>query len=317
MGLPVPAILRQAKLPAMLPVSPDTWLTTAQYFALWRAVEAVSSDPAVGLRMMAETDVSVHPPATISAFFARDYRDGLRRLARFKRLCTPEELTASEGDGECRISVRWLHTDDPEPDFAADITFAAVLELGRRGTGRDIAPLRVEMTRAGPVSAAHQAYFNAPVRTGAGHNAIILRLSDLDLPFAAHNPELLTMLDPSLTASLSEVDAQVSLTDQVKRLIKRRIASGKPDIVEIAREFGMSERTLQRRITEQGSSYRDLLDEARREMSRHLLSDAQNGIEGIAFLMGFQDARSFYRAFRAWEGVTPAQWRTLNGDPKR
>ncbi|WP_277749301.1 helix-turn-helix transcriptional regulator [Solirhodobacter olei] len=98
----------------------------------------------------------------------------------------------------------------------------------------------------------------------------------------------------------------------MKVLIRRRIASGKPDIAEVARELGMSERTLQRRITEHGTSYRALLDEARRDLGRRLPSDGQNGIDEIAFLLGFQDTSSFYRAFRAWEGVTPAQWRSLH-----
>ena len=98
----------------------------------------------------------------------------------------------------------------------------------------------------------------------------------------------------------------------MKILIKRRIASGKPDIADVAREMGMSERTLQRRITEQGTSYRGLLDEARRELGRQLLSDGQSGIDEISFLLGFQDTSSFYRAFRAWEGLTPAAWRDLH-----
>lgn len=312
MGLPAPALLRQAKLPATLHVTPDAWLTTAQYFALWRAVEDLSQDPAIGLKLTVETDTSVHPPAIMSAFFARDYRDGLHRLARFKRLCTPEELSVAESGGESRVAVRWLHADKAEPDAAADVTFAAILELGRRGTGRHIRPLRVEMVRQGPVSEAHRGYFDAPVRTGCPQNALVLNRDDLDLAFAGHNPELLAMLEPALAASLAEIEAQSSLADQVKILIKRRIASGKPEVADVARELGMSERTLQRRITEQGSSYRGLLDEARQELGRHLLSDGQNGIDEIAFLLGFQDTSSFYRAFRSWEGVTPAQWRGMH-----
>ena len=312
MGLPAPALLRQAQLPASLHVTPDTWLTTAQYFALWRAVEMLSQDPAIGLRMTVETETSVHPPATMSAFFARDYRDGLHRLARFKRLCTPEELTLADEGGECRVVVRWLYTDETEPSAAADVTFAAILELGRRGTGRHLTPVRVEMARPGPVSETHRSYFGAPIRTGCARNALVLDTAHLDLPFAGHNPELLAILDPSLAASLGEIEVQSSLSDQVKIVIKRRIASGKPDIANVARELGMSERTLQRRITEQGASYRGLLDEARQELGRRLLSDAQNSIDEIAFLLGFQDTSSFYRAFRAWEGVTPAQWRDLH-----
>ncbi|WP_184397098.1 AraC family transcriptional regulator [Rhizobium sp. BK650] len=312
MGLPAPALLRQAKLPATLHVTPDAWLTTAQYFALWRAVEDLSQDPAAGIRMTVETDTSVQPPATMSAFFARDYRDGLHRLARFKQLCTPEGLSVTESGGECRVSVRWLHAGEAEPNAAADVTFAAILELGRRGTGRHIRPLRAEMVRQGPVSEAHRSYFDAPMRTGCPENALVLDRDDLDLPFAGHNPELLAILEPALAASLGEIEAQSSLSQQVKILIKRRLASGRPDVADVARELGMSERTLQRRITAQGSSYRGLLDEARQELGRRLLSDEQNGIEEIAFLLGFQDTGSFYRAFRSWEGVTPAQWRGMH-----
>ncbi|NSX85757.1 AraC family transcriptional regulator [Agrobacterium tumefaciens] len=312
MGLPAPALLRQAKLPATLHIAPDAWLTTAQYFDLWRAVEDLSQDPAIGLRMTVETDTAMHPPATMSAFFARDYRDGLHRLARFKRLCTPEELSVAESGGEARIAVRWLHTDEAEPDAAADVTFAALLELGRRGTGRHVTPVRVEMMRRGPVSDVHRSYFNAPIRTGCPQNTMVLKRDDLDLPFAGHNPELLAILEPALAVSLGEIEAQSSLPDQVKILIKRRIASGKPEISEVARELGMSERTLQRRITEQGSNYRALIEQARQELGRDLLSDKRNGIEEIAFLLGFQDTGSFYRAFRTWEGVTPAQWRGMH-----
>nr|WP_255471208.1 AraC family transcriptional regulator [Paracoccus sp. M683] len=208
--------------------------------------------------------------------------------------------------------MRWLFTTEAEPDAAADVTFAALLELGRRGTGRHIKPLRVEMTRPGPVSKAHSSYFDGPIRTGSAQNALVLRAVDLDLPFAGHNPDLLAILDPSLTASPGEIEAQSSLPEQVKILIKRRIASGKPEIGEVARELGMSDRSLQRRLAEHGASYRGLVDEARRELGRHLLADERNHIDEIAFLLGFQDKGSFYRAFRGWEGVTPAAWRRMN-----
>ena len=141
---------------------------------------------------------------------------------------------------------------------------------------------------------------------------MVLKRDDLDLPFAGHNPELLAILEPALATSLGEIEAQSSLPEQVKILIKRRIASGKPEISEVARELGMSERTLQRRITEQGSNYRALIEQARQELGRDLLSDKRNGIEEIAFLLGFEDTGSFYRVFRTWEGVTPAQWRGMH-----
>lgn len=311
-GIPPAALLRQAKLPATLHVAEDAWVTTRQYFALWHALEELSGDPAIGLTMTIQTDTSVHPPATMSAFFAKDFRDGLVRLARFKRLCTPEDLTVIERGRDALVAVDWVHAVGQEPDAAADVTFAAILELGRRGTGRHIVPLRVEMTRAGPATSVHQSYFGCPIIFGAKRNAIVLDAADLDRPFAGHNPELLAILTPALSAALDEIDAQSSLPEQVKIVLKRRLASGKPELSDVAEVLGMSERTLQRRISDAGTNFRLLLEAARQELGRQMLTNGNNATDEIAYLLGYQDTSSFYRAFREWEGVTPAQWREQN-----
>ena len=316
-GISPAALLRQARLPATLHISEDAWVNTAQYFDLWQALEELSGDPAIGLHINVAADTTVHPPATMSAFFAKDFRDGLNRLARFKRLCTPEELHVIERDGEAFVSFAWIHAVGPEPDVAVDVTFAAILELGRRGTGRHIVPLRVEMTRAGPTTREHKEYFGAPITFGAPKNQLVLRADDLDRPFAGHNPELLAILTPALLASLDEIDAQSSLPEQVKIVLKRRLASGKPELADVANALGMSERTLQRRISESGTSFRQLLEASRQEVGREMLASGANAADEIAYLLGFQDTSSFYRAFREWEGVTPAQWREQNIEASR
>ncbi len=209
--------------------------------------------------------------------------------------------------GEARATLRWLFADGPEPDAAADVTAATVLELGRRGTGQPLAPIRVELTCREGITDRHRAYFGAPIRLGAAENAEILNRADVDLPPAGHNPDRLALLEPSLAESLRDFEGAQALSDQVRVLIRRAIASGKPDVAEAARELGLSERTLQRRIGEEGATFRDLLGEARQDLSLTLLSDRQNGIDEIAFLVGFQDTSSFYRAFRSWKGLATAE----------
>ncbi len=71
----------------------------------------------------------------------------------------------------------------------------------------------------------------------------------------------------------------------------------------------MSRRTLQRRITAEGTNFRDLLMEAHRQLARHYLSQPEIGTNEAAFLLGFEDTNSFYRAFRGWENATPGKWR--------
>lgn len=157
-----------------------------------------------------------------------------------------------------------------------------------------------------------RAYFDCAVHYGADRDALVLHTADLDRPFPGHNPELLEVLTPALAAALRELEQQSSIRDHVKIALKRRLASGRPDLWDVARDLGMSERTLQRRINDEGASFRELLVEARQELGRHLLSDPLAEIDEVACLLGYEDTSSFHRAFREWEGVTPHRWRELH-----
>jgi len=315
MGLPPSAVLRQARLPGTLHLSEQGLVTTSQYFAIFRALEELVPEPALGLRLVREADTAVHPPSSLAAFHARDYRDGLSRVARFKRLCTPEHLNFSEEKDEFSITSDWIYSTEPEPEpaIATDVAFAFLVELGRRGTGQHLTPHRVEFMRTGPRSDAYQSFFGCPIRYGAPRNALVLKASDLSRPFPGPNPELLEILTPVLSSSLQELQARSSVGDQVKVILKRCLASGRPELSDVAQDIGMSERTLQRRITEEGKTFRELLAEARRELGRQLLSNPFTDIDEVACLLGYQDRSSIYRAFRDWEGLTPSQWRELNG----
>lgn len=308
-GLQPPAVLREAGLPATLHVHMQGSVTTVQFFALWKAIEALTGDPGLAFRLVLDTETAVHPPASLAAFHARDYRDGLARLARFKRLCTPAKLHVVQTGGECAVSVEWLHATEPVPEIAVDVDFASLVELGRRATGQHLTPVRVELVRSDPKTSAHKRFFGCSILYNSSRNLLVLNATDLDRPFPGHNPELLDILTPALVSALGELQAQDSVRDQVKIVLKRGLASGRPELADVAYDLGMSERTLQRRITEEGTTFRDLVMEARKELGRTLLSDPTADIDEVSCLLGYQDTSSFDRAFREWEGVTPSQWR--------
>ncbi len=305
-------VLRQALLPTALYLPGQAPLRTKQYFALWAAIETLTGDGAVGLRMVAQTDTSAHPPSSFAAFFAKDYRDALLRTSRYKSLCAPEQMHLVEKGHECELTVEWLHAAEPEPPILTDVAFASLLELGRRGTGQHLTPHRVELTRPGPGSQAHMDFFGCPMHYDCSRNVLVLKTVDLGRPFPGHNPELLAILTPALASALGDLETCTSIGEQVKVVLKRKLASGRPDLADIARELGMSERTLQRRVTEEGETFRDLLNDARQELGRHLLADPSSAINEVAYLLGFQDTSSFHRAFRGWEGMTPNRWRELH-----
>jgi AraC-like DNA-binding protein len=83
----------------------------------------------------------------------------------------------------------------------------------------------------------------------------------------------------------------------------------------VARELGLSGRTLQRRLGDEGASFQLLMTDVRRARARELLADPALDIDEVALLLGYEDQNSFFRAFRLWEGETPSSWRAMNQNP--
>ncbi|RJE85196.1 AraC family transcriptional regulator [Paenibacillus sp. 1011MAR3C5] len=308
-GIAAQDIARKAGLP--LTIVHEPVVTTAQYFAIWQAYSDLIGDTAEGIIKLATAfETAKYPPTVLATYHARDYRDALHRMARYKQLCPPESLRITEQGEQCTIELEWLYTEQPGPAMLIGITLAYLLELGRRGTGRYLTAQLVEFSLPMGNVQALEAYFGCRVRIGAGCNRLTLHRRDLDRPFVSYNEELLEILTPILDRSLEEQLNSSSITEKVKWLIKRSLAGGSPDIGTVAKELGVSDRTLQRRLSDENTNFKHLLTQARHEQAREYLSDPSLDIKEVAFLLGYEDQNSFYRAFRYWEGDTPAHWRT-------
>lgn len=304
LGIRRSELLRTAGLP-VVSVRNDCCITTLQFFALWRAMETLHGQDA-GIRLAHALDGSVLPPSFLVGHHARDLADALRRVARFKALCAPEELSVvAEGD-RCILALTWPHAGASVPAALTDASMTSLLDLARTGTGEDIRPVRLELRR-GP-SDAISSHFRCPVRWGAELDRLILRRSDLDVPFRTYNQELLEMLDTALDAEMKSGRAAGTMADKVRWFLRRNLTAGRPELRSIARELAISERSLQRRLGEEGHSFQSLLSETRHLLACEYLAQPLD-IAEIAYLLGYDDQGSFFRAFQKWEGKTPSEWR--------
>lgn len=302
-------ILRAAGLPASLHLDASATYSTAQLFAIWKALDAMANDPTLALRLLRGADLSGHQPAFISALYASNFRDAIQRIERFKRMGACEVFRTEEGNGRWAIVKEWPAATEAEPAPSVDLSFMFLVELGRRGTGKRISPVRVEYCRLGPATPELEGYYGVPAAFGQGRNALVFDVADLAIPFPGHSPEFLDLVTPGLTAAFAEINESDVISDRVKSVLKRLLASGRPELGHVARDLGMSERTLQRRIGDEATTFRTLLSEARRELSQQLLADPAIHIDEVTFLLGYQDSTSFYRAFKGWAGVSPGEWR--------
>ena len=308
--LAVPMLLRRAGLPPGLFEQEKIHVTTAELFALWRAVGEMASDPAIGLRLGAETRFERSHPAAIAVMCSRTFADALERLGRYKRLTCPEEIRVHKKAEEAAVEFFYVEATEPQPDLLVDMILSWILAVGQRGTDDQVAPLRLELTRPPKHRELLEGHFGCRVRFKADRNALVFQSSALDRPFVTHNEELLTVIGTQLDSELEARNTRQNVGEQVKDALRRSLAGKRPTLQDVAQEIGLGARTLQRRLADGGISFQQLVEDTRRELARHYLKQSKVELNEAAFLLGFEDANSFFRAFQVWEGTSPGEWRS-------
>jgi AraC-like DNA-binding protein len=306
----VPTLLRRAGLPANLFEQEKIYVTTAEVFAIWRTVAELSPDPGFGLKLGTEIRFERSHPVSIAGVCSRTFGDALQRLARYKQLTCPEEIRVHRKAHETSVEFFFLEAKEAQPDIMVDLGLSWILSVGRRGSDGEIKPLRLELSRPAKHRALLERHFGCRVRFNANRDALVFRSGDLDRPFVTQNEELLAIIGTHLDTELKAGNASVNVGQQVKDTLKRSLAGKRPTLQDVAQELGLSTRTLQRRLTAAGFTFQQIVEETRRKLAHHYLKQRAVDLPEVAFLLGFEDANSFFRAFQGWERTSPGKWRT-------
>jgi AraC-like DNA-binding protein len=176
-------------------------------------------------------------------------------------------------------------------------------------TGIDLAPLRVQFRHAAPADITeHRRIFRCPVEFGGQNNVLTLSRAQLEFPIATSDVGLRAILDRHADEILARLP-RLGLVPKTRAALADALAAGTPTLAAVAKRMRTSTRTLQRRLAEDGVRFDDLLDGLRRELAIQHLGDARLTVAEVGFLLGYNDATAFHRAFRRWMGCTPQTYR--------
>jgi AraC-like DNA-binding protein len=234
----------------------------------------------------------------------------LTRLARYDRIVA-ESLVVHLDAG---AGGTWVRVD-AEPALqafrpAADARLAALLSVCREIAGAPLAPLTVQLPYRRPSDVKdYEKFFRAPLEFGAPATALLLGQDDLARPVSSSDEVLTGYLDQLAQQLLTGLGAEHTIRDRVRRLLWSSLSDGVPDLDEVARRLGMSPRTLQRRLRDEGTTFAAVLRGIRQDMAPPLLRDGRLAVSEVAFLLGYEDPGSFQRAFRRWAGRSPRAFR--------
>jgi AraC-like DNA-binding protein len=280
---------------------PDARIPCAAMGALFCAAQQRRPVKDLPLRLAQETPLGAYPLLDYLIVTSATVGEGLRRFARHAFLIgAPVRIDVHENETPIRVVI-----DNPEPEYTIAL---AVLHLRREADGA-LGAEYVSLTREPDDRAVFEEALGCPVRLSASWAGFALSPEAWRLPLRRRDPALQGVLEHHAADVLARIPSGDDVASGLRRILARRVAGGDTRVAGVAREMGMSSRTLQRRLANSGFSYQDLLDRSRCEAAEKHLGDASLSIAEVSWLLGYSEPSAFHRAFKRWQGLSPQAFR--------
>ncbi|MBC3478397.1 AraC family transcriptional regulator [Pseudomonas taiwanensis] len=289
-------------------------LSIPRYMHLGHAAIELTGEPALGLHMGRLSHLSHAGLAGVTAAQAPTLGEAARTLLRF------EPLYAANYRGHSRFLEdpygAWLRFYSISPyngynRFVVDSLLAGWLAQLAGLAGVPLQAERLEIEFEAPDYADHyQPLCSTAVQFGASSNQLRLNKATLDLVNPHHCPSTWHHLLQLCEAQMQQRTRVRSLGERITHLLGPLLNGGRePDLEEVALHLQLPCWTLRRKLAEEGTGFRSLLNDTRRDLAETYIRDTELAFGEIAYLLGFASAEAFQRAFKRWTGITPGTFR--------
>ncbi len=303
----------QAGLPSDFLHDPESAIPFVAMGRFLAACAGLTGCPHFGLLAGERTGLSAMGRVGYVVRHSAIVRSALESLAAYTPFNNQGSVTSLRSDPD----RSFLHFAVLEPgaegaDQIVDGALAIMRNIMQSLCGPDWYPTEVAIAHRKPVDVAPFARaFRAPVHFEAERNALAFSARWLDRPVPAAEPELRRLLADQLAAEGQRWERD--FRDYVTHVIRTLLGTSQCSSADIAALFGMTERSLQRRLAEESTTFKALLEQVRHQDALHLLGRTAMSLTDLAARLGYSEPSAFTRAFHRWQGVSPTQWRSASG----
>jgi AraC-like DNA-binding protein len=299
LGLSFTTIQQKAKLP--MNAGKEVDLDDNQYVQIMQVLDQELDDQQL-LQLSNINNLQQFVPSFYASLASPDGMTALERFARYKKLVGPVDIDLKESAQE--VSLSFTYQVETIPRFMLLNEQLLVISLLRIGSGQEIRPRVISGPyKYGPVV---EEYLGVKGRFSI-KNQMVFAKRDLVQAFVTENNIMWKYLSPSLDQELQQLEKEGVLKDQVQQVLIDALPGNQATIEVVAQRLGMSNRTLQRKLKEEGTSFKAVLTKVQSKMAQTYL---RNGVrtDEIAYLVGYTETSSFMRAFKRWTGQTVGQF---------
>jgi AraC-like DNA-binding protein len=305
-GMPADAFVT---LPETLPVE--------AYVRLLDTGAHLADDPHFGLHVGECVELGAYNVYGLILLSCRDFGQALQQTLRFEGLAHDLGRSALRVDGAV-AEYRWDCAIPGASRHLAESVFAGIQVMGGWLAGRPLPQAEISFTHAMPDDCSeHRRLFGEAVIFDAPANTARFDASLLSWPVRNADVGLYPVLQQHAEQLLKEklrAQSDAAIAAQVRNVIVRNLAQDRVRLATIAEEMRITQRTLQRKLSEAGVTFQQVLDQTRHELARDYLKREKLGLAEIAFLLGYQEQSSFCHAFKEWTGLSPSAYREKSGE---
>ncbi len=300
---------RACELSAEQVLAPDARVDAAQFAAAWDAAIALSEKPTLALWLAEQIPAGTFGVVEYVCRSADTLGEALRQWVRYLNLLDDAVEVGLLESGD--IAELRVLRESPVPAPAShELCFALLLHRSQELLqGQTLRATRVDFQHPCPADPqVYERWFGAPVRFCAEHTQLVLPRAALGFNLRTTDPALLEILSRHARDLQGALPSGSLLAEQVRSALQRGLRNNQCSVEDVAKELGLTPRSLQRRLKDEGHGFKELRDEVRSALARRYLESGLSAAE-ISFLLGFSEPSAFFRAFRRWTGVSPLESR--------
>lgn len=307
-GLCGDALAREAGITPEALADPEARVPLTATTALWRLAVQVTGDPCFGIEVSRHVRPGSFQSLGLGVVSSRTLADALERSIRFGDvvLTGKRRNTLTRHDEVYQLVLGVLEAPIQPAMEAMEAILASIVRVTRFLVRSDVAPLEVRLVRpAAPPSRRFERFFGCPVTYGAEEYALTFDRALVEQPLPAACDRLAQAADRLALEYVERLRSSGAFADEVRGVVASQLASGVTTTSAVARALATSERTLQRRLRDEGTTLRDVVCDARIDLAKQMLIAERVGSHELARRLGFSEAAAFRRAFKRSTGLTP------------
>lgn len=307
---PVP-LLKKLQIDPKLIAEPNSRFSYTKIDQLWLDAVTIADDPGFGLRAAKYWHPSQMGALGYAWLASSSMHTALNRFARYMSILTEgATLGIIETEDELLVQLNYKSISKQQAT-RTDSFMAMLLAMCRANCGEDFHPESISLTHEEPLDTSDFfALFECPIYFSADENRFNLSKVFADKHLISSNPRLAQLNDQIIIETLALLGDR-HIIEKIQAEILHQLPSGNVTDDSVARALHMSLRSFQRKLHQEGTTFKLLINDLRFELAKKYLQGSQFSLLEVAFMLGFGEYSSFSRAFKRWAGVSPSDYNAV------